>query len=165
MTDLAFNQSLSMITTGSYSDSFSGIESKYSYPINLYSAYVIAPTSATLSSVFALIDRSLITKGVDILASLTGLTIGKESLTTRQFGESMYYWNETIVEGTASDTGITEQWSSYSGKSGLKKDGVKEFSRHLKEDNDAIVVDVEKWDTMVVPSTRPLPYVEGEPVV
>ncbi|KUJ19264.1 uncharacterized protein LY89DRAFT_706092 [Mollisia scopiformis] len=165
MTDLAYNQSLSMLSTGSYSDSFSGTESTYSYPINLYSAYVIAPTTATLSSVFTLIDRSLITKGIDILSSLTGLTLGSESLATRQFGESMYYWNETIVEGTAADTGVTEQWFSYSGHPGLGEDGVRDFSRHLKEVDDAIVTDDERWETMVVPNTKPLPYVEGEPVV
>jgi hypothetical protein len=165
MTSLAYNQSLSMLTTGSHTDSFSGIKTTYSYPINLYSAYIIAPTTATLSSVFALIDRSLITKGINILSSLTGLKLGSESLATRQFGESNYYWNETIVEGTAADNGVTKQWFSYSGKSGLSKDGVREFSRRLKEVDGGIVVDDEKWETMVVPSTKLLPYVEGEPVV
>lgn len=154
-----------MLTTGSHTDSFSGIKTTYSYPINLYSAYIIAPTSTTLSSVFTLIDRSLVTKGIDILSSLTGLKLGSESQTTRQIGESNYYWNETIVEGTAADNGVTEQWFSYSGQSGLSRDGVQAFSRHLKEVNDCIVIDEEKWETMVVPSTKPLPYVEGEPIV
>ena len=76
MTDSALNQSLSQISQGSYSDSFSGIETEYSYPINLYSSYIIAPSLATLSSVFALIDRSLITKGIDILSFLSGTSSG-----------------------------------------------------------------------------------------
>ncbi|PVH73570.1 hypothetical protein DL98DRAFT_350273, partial [Cadophora sp. DSE1049] len=52
MTDSAFNQSLSMLTTGSHTDSLSGIRTSYSYPLNLYSSYIIAPASKiTLSSV------------------------------------------------------------------------------------------------------------------
>ncbi|KAF8861409.1 hypothetical protein BDZ45DRAFT_268102 [Acephala macrosclerotiorum] len=165
MTNLAYNQSLSMLTTGSYSSSISPIKTTYSYPLNLYSFYVIAPTTTTLSSVFALIDRSLITKGIDLLSSLTGLNIGRESLATRQFGESQYSWNETIVEGTAADTGVTEQWFSYEGTPGLTANGAREYSRHLKEVDDVIVLDDEKWATIAVPSTKPLPYVEGEPAV
>ena len=69
------------------------------------------------------------------------------------------------MEGTADDTGVLEQWFSYAGKSGLKSNGVREFSRHLKEVNDEIVFDAESWTTMSVPATQPLPYVEGEPVV
>lgn len=154
-----------MLTTGSYSSSVSPIKTTYSYPLNLYSFYIIAPTTATLSSVFALIDRSLITKGIDLLSSLTGLELGSESLATRQFGESQYYWNETIVEGTAADTGVTEQWFSYSGEPGLVIDGVRDYSRHLREVDDAMVQDDERWTTIAVPSTQPLPYVEGEPIV
>jgi hypothetical protein len=165
MTDSGLNQSLSQLTAGSYSESFSGIETTYSYPINLYSSYIIAPSLATLSSVFALIDRSLITKGVDIISSLSGTKMGSQSLATRQSAESRYYWNETIVEGTAADTGETEQWFSNSGHSSLGKDGMTEFSRHLKEVDGAIVFDHEAWSMIQVPSTSPLPYVEGEPTV
>lgn len=77
----------------------------------------------------------------------------------------MYYWNETIVEGTAADSGETEQWFSYFGRPCLDKEGVSEYSRHLKEINDAIVFDREAWSTINVPSTSPLPFVEGEPTV
>lgn len=154
-----------MLTRGSFSSSLSPIKTTYAYPLNLYSFYIIAPSTTTLSSVFALIDRSLITKGINLLFSLTGLRIGSQRRATRQFGESQYYWNETIVEGTAADTGVTEQWFSYAGISGLKENGVKEYSRHLKEVDDAMVLDNEKWATLVVPSTEPLPYVEGEPIV
>ncbi|KAH9219736.1 peptide N-acetyl-beta-D-glucosaminyl asparaginase amidase A-domain-containing protein [Leptodontidium sp. 2 PMI_412] len=166
MTDSAFNQSLSMLTTGTHTDSFSGVKSSYAYPLNLYSSYIIAPSSkVTLSSVLALIDRSLITKGINLLSHLTGLKIGSESLSTRQSARSKYYWNATIVEGTTDDTGVLEQWFSYAGKSAMKKNGVGEFSRHLKEVDDRIVFDDEAWRTMSVPATQPLPYVDGEPVV
>jgi hypothetical protein len=164
MTDSAFNQSLSQLTQGSYSDSFSGVKTTYSYPINLYSSY-IAPSLAAPSTVFAIIDRSLITRGIDMLSSVTGTAIGNESLGTRQSAESMYYWNETIVEGTAADCGETEQWFSYFGRPGLDKEGVSEYSRHLMEINDAIVFDREAWSTINMPSTSPLPFVEGEPTV
>lgn len=70
-----------------------------------------------------------------------------------------------LLKGTAADTGVTEQWFSYSGTSGLSRDGVRVFSRHLKEENDGMVVDDQKWETMAVPSTEPLPFVEGEPAV
>ena len=76
----------------------------------------------------------------------------------------MYYWNETIVEGTAADTGVTEQWFSYSGSPGSES-APGEFSRHLREVNDSMVLDEEAWTVMDVPSTVALPYVEGEPVV
>lgn len=166
MTDSAFNQSLSMLTTGSHTDSFSGIRTGYSYPLNLYSSYIIAPASKiTLSSVLALIDRSLITKGINLLYYLSGIKLGSESLSTRQNAESKYYWNETIVEGTADDMGLLEQCFSYAGKSGLRSNGVREFSRHLKEVDDEVVFDDEAWKTMNVPATQPLLYVEGEPVV
>jgi len=131
--------------------------------MNLYSAYIIAPSLATLSSVFTLIDRSLITKGLNILSYLTGIN-SAETLQTRQLGTSMYYWNETIVEGTAADTGAMEQWFSYFGTPGFEG-GPKKFSRHLREGNDSMILDEKAWRAIYVPSTVALPYVEGEPVV
>jgi hypothetical protein len=165
MTSEAFNQSLAMVATGSFSNSFSKVTTDYEYPINLFSAYIIAPSLATLSSVYTLIDRSLISSGVNTLPYLTGTSLGAESLTTRQNASSMYYWNETIVQGTSADSGITEQWFSFSGKPGNVKSGVQEFSRRLKEVNDYMTVDEEAWKTIGVPKTLVLPSVEGEPVV
>jgi hypothetical protein len=166
MTSLAYNQSLAMLSTGSCTSS-SGIKTTYSYPLNLYSAYVIAETSSTLSSVLALIDRSLSISGLRTLSSyFTGVLVDKENLATRQVGENRYYWNETIVEGTDADVGVMEQWYSYAGNSGLKGiAGVREYSRHVKEVNGVFLFDDEAWSTMIVPSTEPLPYVEGEPAV
>jgi hypothetical protein len=163
MTNSGFNQSLSQLTDGSYSNSFSDIETTYSYPINLYSSYAIALSLATLSSVISFIDRSLITKGVEFLSLLSGTKIGRQSLVTRQNANSMYYWNETIVEGTAANTGMTEQLFSFSRHPSLGNDGVTEFSRHLKEVDDLIVFDHKAWSTIQVPNTSPLTYVVGEP--
>lgn len=161
----AYNQSLSQTTTGSFSDSLSREKTSYEWPINLYSAYVIAPTSTTLSSVFMLIDRSITNYGIAMLPFLTRISEGPAILETRQNGESMYYWNETIVEGTSADTSTTEQWFSYAGKPGLERYGVEQYSRHLKQVNDEIILDDAVWLATPVPKTEPLPYVEGEPRV
>jgi hypothetical protein len=165
MTSEAYNQSLAMISTGSFSNSFSDITNTYHYPLNLFSAYVIAPKVDTLSSVYTLIDRSQLVSGANTLPYLSGTSSGLETFATRQNASSMYYWNETIVEGTNADTGITEQWLSFAGKPGNLGHGVSDFSRTLKEINDYMVVDHEAWSTMAVPETESLPVVEGEPTV
>lgn len=165
MTSEAFNQSLAMVTTGSFSNSFSKVTTNYEYPINLFSAYIIAPSLATLSSVYTLIDRSLASSGVNTLPYLTGTSLGSETLATRQNASSMYSWNETIVESTSTDTGVMEQWFSFAGKPGNVRSGVTEFSRRLKEVNDLMTVDEEAWTTIVVPKTVALPQVEGEAFV
>lgn len=77
----------------------------------------------------------------------------------------MYYWNETIVQGTSADTGATEQWFSFEGSPGNVKSGVSEFSRVLKEVNDILVVDKPAYTPIAVPKTEPLEVVEGEPSV
>lgn len=154
-----------MVTTGNFSGSYSNIQTTFKYPLNLYSYYIIAPSVATLSSVQALIDRSLLSSGISTLPYLTGTSTGIENLATRQNASSMYYWNETIVEGTADDTGITEQWYSYAGTPGNLDGGVEAYSRYLKEVDDAIVDDEMAWAEMEVPETVPLPLVVGEPTV
>ncbi|RDW66978.1 hypothetical protein BP5796_09727 [Coleophoma crateriformis] len=166
MTGLAYNQSLAMSSTGSWTSSLSAEKSTYSYPLNLFSAYVIAETSATLSSVYTLIDRSLIQKIINTLPYLTGTSLGVEDLATRQNASSMYYWNATIVQGTDADTGTTQQWLSYSGEPGIKgRNGVKDFSRKLEEVHDLWIMDESAFSTIDVPATVALPLVEGEPLV
>lgn len=165
MTSEAYNQSLAMVSSGDFSNSFSQTTNCYFYPINLFSAYVIAPSLETLSSVYTLIDRSKINSGIITLPYLTGTSNGQESLATRQNASSMYYWNETIVEGTSADTGITEQWFSFNGSPGNLKSGVSEYSRVLKEVDDILVIDQQTWAPIAVPSTEPLSVVEGEPSV
>ncbi|KUI72512.1 Peptide-N4-(N-acetyl-beta-glucosaminyl)asparagine amidase A [Cytospora mali] len=163
MTNPAYNQSLAMVSSGSYSGSFSeGSVSTYSYPLNLYSAYVIAETDNELSSVFCMIDRSLLLNETSALSTFTGTLLGNENLATRQNATSFYAWNETIVEGLEGlDTCEGETWLSYSGTSG-NKEGVADFSRHMREKDDTMAFNEDAWATIAVPTTEPLPVVDGE---
>lgn len=166
MTNPAFNQSLTMTSSGTYGGSFSGgSQSSYSYPLNLYSAYVIAETAGELSSVFCMIDRSLLANMTSALPTLTGTLLGPERLATRQNVTSFYAWNETIVEGVeALDTCDGETWYSFSAVPGGEA-GVPAYSRYLREADDVLVDDVVRLDTISVPATGPLPLVDGEPDV
>ncbi|KAI8957927.1 hypothetical protein F5Y11DRAFT_61718 [Daldinia sp. FL1419] len=167
MTDLAFNQSLAMITSGSYSDSTSSIISRYTYPLNLFSAYDVASSGATSNpgSVFCMADRSKLVDGISILPFLSGTVVNSEILETRQNVTSDYRWNRTIVEGTEGlDTMDGEVWLSYTGAAGNEA-GVAAYHRYGKEKNDSIVLDEQGWGSIVVPKTMPLPLVPGEPTV
>ncbi|KAI1381597.1 hypothetical protein F4677DRAFT_403555 [Hypoxylon crocopeplum] len=167
MTDLAFNQSLAMVTSGSYSDSASDVISHYTYPLNLFSAYDVAFSGATTNpgSVLCLADRSKLIDGISTLSFLTGTSVETASLKTRQNVTSNYHWNRTIVEGTPGlDTMDGEVWLSYSG-SAASEGGVIAYHRYAKEKNDSVLIDEEGWEQMPVPSTVPLPVVEGEPEV
>ncbi|KAL7624235.1 hypothetical protein AAE478_005794 [Parahypoxylon ruwenzoriense] len=167
MTDSAFNQSLAMVTSGSHSGSGSGIVSRYTYPLNLFSAYDVASSGATTNpgSVFCMVDRSKLTEGISTLSFLTGISIGLESLKTRQNVTSNYHWNRTIVEGTKGlDTMEGEVWLSYSGAAASQV-RITAYHRYAKERNDVILLDEQDWEQIPVPSTVPLPVIEGEPVV
>ncbi|XXG96921.1 hypothetical protein Hte_003212 [Hypoxylon texense] len=167
MTDLAFNQSLAMVTSGSHSSSASDIVSHYTYPLNLFSAYDVASSGATTNpgSVLCLVDRSKLMDGISALSFLTGTAVGSESLRTRQNVTSNYHWNSTIVEGTLGlDTMNGEVWLSYSGGSAGGA-GVAEYYRYALERNDSVLIDEQGWGQIPVPSTMPLPYVDGEPIV
>lgn len=165
MTDPAFNQSLEMASSGSFSGSASGVVSTYEYPLNLYSAYVIAETDDELSSVFCMIDRSLIKTGLATIRYLTGSSTGSESLATRQNVTSNYYWNATIVEGVESmDTCDGETWYSFSGEPG-SADGIPVFSTYLSQMDDAMVEEEALLVTIEVPATAALPLVYGEPII
>ncbi|KAI1084793.1 hypothetical protein F5B20DRAFT_523228 [Whalleya microplaca] len=167
MTDEAFNQSLSMVTSGSHSGSASDIVSRYSYPLNLFSAYVVNSSGATTNpgSVFCMADRSKLVDGISALPFLSGISSGSESLKTRQNVTSSYHWNQTIVEGTEGlDTMDGEVWLSYSG-SGASKHGVEAYHRYAREKNDTILADEQGGSEIPVPGTVPLPFVEGEPMV
>ncbi|TGJ85445.1 hypothetical protein E0Z10_g3297 [Xylaria hypoxylon] len=167
MTDFAFNQSLAMVSSGSHSSSASNIVSSYIYPMNLFSAYKVQSEGATSNpgSVLCLVDRSKLSDGISILPFLTGTSTGPETVKTRQNVTSDYHWNSTIVEGTAGlDTMDGEVWFSSSSSPGTKW-GVQRYHRYAKEKDDTLVVDKEGWGTIPVPSTEPLPIVEGEPRV
>ncbi|GAW22037.1 hypothetical protein ANO14919_115720 [Xylariales sp. No.14919] len=167
MTDSAFNQSLKMVSSGTYSSSASNLVSRYTYPMNLFSAYKVQPEGATTNpgSVLCLVDRSKLNDGISILPFFTGTSVGPESLKTRQNVTSNYHWNSTIVEGTVGlDTMDGELWFSSSISPGTRS-GVRSYHHYAKEKDDALVVDDEGWGTIPVPSTEPLPVVEGEPEV
>ncbi|KAI0871609.1 peptide N-acetyl-beta-D-glucosaminyl asparaginase amidase A-domain-containing protein [Hypoxylon argillaceum] len=167
MTDFAFNQSLAMISSGSQSSSASDIVSSYTYPMNLFSAYKVQSEGATSNpgSVLCLVDRSKLTDGISILPFLTGTLTGPETLKTRQNATSNYHWNSTIVEGTAGlDTMDAEVWLSSSSSPGSKW-GVRSYHHYAKAKDDALVENEEGWGMIPVPSTEPLPVVEGEPEV
>jgi hypothetical protein len=167
MTDFAFNQSLAMVSSGRHSSSASDIVLSYTYPMNLFSAYKVQSEGATIhpGSVLCLIDRSELTDGISILPFLTGTSIGSESLRTRQNVTSDYHWNSTIVEGTTNlDTMDGEVWFSSTSSPGNKQ-GVRKYHRYAKAKDDALVIDRQGWGTIPVPSTEPLPVVEGEPEV
>ncbi|KAI0973179.1 peptide N-acetyl-beta-D-glucosaminyl asparaginase amidase A-domain-containing protein [Xylaria arbuscula] len=167
MTDLAYNQSLAMVSSGSHSSSVSDIVSSYTYPMNLFSAYKVQSEGATTNpgSVLCLVDRSKLTNGIPILPFLTGTSTGPETLQTRQNVTSNYHWNSTIVEGTAGlDTMDGEVWFSSSNSPGTEQ-GVRGYHLYAKEKDDTLIAKEEVWGTIPVPSTEPLPVVEGEPAV
>ncbi|KAH8196210.1 hypothetical protein TruAng_009626 [Truncatella angustata] len=161
LTNEALNQSTSMSTKGSYSGAFSDIVSTYEYPLNLYSSYDVSADGPVTNpgSVFCTADRSLLTGGVMLLPFMTGLVVGTESFATRQNVTSMYYWNDTIVEGTGdNNTCEGSAWLSFSGTPGSNA-GVREFSQYLQELNDSWVERKQGWSTIQVPSTELLLYV------
>lgn len=161
MSNGALNASLTMQSSGNYSGSVSqGQASAYAYPLSLYYSYDLAADDSELSSVFALIDRSLVTSGIATLSYLTGTSVGREDVATRQNVSSSYYWNTTIVGGME-ELDKSEGGTWYSSLSAPGSDsGVAEFSRYVTEKNDEIVTDQESWVTMAVPTTEPLPFVE-----
>lgn len=154
----ALNSSLAMESYGTFAGSPSGSEpSRYSYPLNLYSSYYLAENDDELSSVFAVIDRSLLTSSVPALSYLTGMTLGTAVVATRQNVTSNYYWNATIVGGIEDlDTCDGETWFSSSQTPGSEF-GVANYSRYLREKDDSVAADEEGWVTISVPSTQPLP--------
>ncbi|KAH9896209.1 hypothetical protein F4778DRAFT_772133 [Xylariomycetidae sp. FL2044] len=167
MSDLAFNQSLALVSSGRYAGSFSDVVSRYTYPLNLYSDYDVESEGATTSpgAVFCMVDRSKVTEGIPTLPFLTGISTGPETFRTRQNVTSDYKWNETIVEGSEGrDTMDGAVWLSYSGTPG-RTAGVVQYHRYAREKNDTVIEDQTGWSVIDVPSTMPLPYLEGVPPV
>lgn len=143
----AWDALLDMDSSGNFSGSLASADqaSQYSYPLNLYYSYNIAETEAELSSVFAMIDRSLLASGLPTLPYLTGTSLGTEDVATRQNITSSYYWNQTIVGGIESlDSSDGETWYSASSSPGSES-GVAQYSRHLIERDDLLEVNEEAW--------------------
>lgn len=159
VTNESYDSNLTMNSSGRYLSSMSNVQaSEYSYPLNLYSSYYLAETDAELSSVFSVIDRSLLTTGISILPFVSGISLGTEKVATRQNVTSNYYWNATIVGGIEQlDTCDGETWFSSAGSPGSAV-GVAEYSRYLREKDDETVADTVSWATIPVPSTQPLSF-------
>lgn len=162
-TNAGWNMTLAMNSSGSTTTSFADGTTTYSYPMNLYYSYDLAETDVELSSVYSLIDRSLLRNGTDTLPYLSGISLGASVVATRQNVTSNYYWNETIVGGIENlDTCDGETWFSSSGEPGSES-GVAEYSGYLHEIDDIMVADQEAWTTIFVPATQPLPSIVGGP--
>lgn len=158
VTNESYDSDLTMNSSGQYSSSISsGRTSEYSYPLNLYSSYYLAETDAELSSVISNIDRSLLTRGISTLPFSSGLSLGIDEVATRQNVTSTYFWNATIVGGIEQlDTCDGDTWYSSASSPGNEA-GVAEYSRYLVEKDDEMIGDTEKWATIPVPPTQPLP--------
>ncbi|KAI1860096.1 hypothetical protein JX265_010020 [Neoarthrinium moseri] len=163
LTNSALNQTTSAVTSGSHYSDVSDVVSRYVYPLTLYSSYDVSPEGPVIhpGSVLCMVDRSAIDDGVNLLQFYSGVEVGTKSLVGRQNITSKYYWNDTIVEGTGSNNKCNgETWFTYSGAPAFAA-GVKEYSRYLRESDDAIVADQQAWTTIVVPNTIPIWDVEG----
>lgn len=141
----------------------SEITNTYSYPITFYQA-VTTPDDATVanSTLFAILDRSLISSTISILSYLTKPTIYATPavLATRQNGSCMYYWNNTYYEfagaiDPANGTlGSTEQWFSFEGPATDASEV--EYGRHVKAIDGyepALIEDEISETTIAVPNT------------
>lgn len=162
-TNGGWNMTLEMNSSGTSTASFFDDITTYSYPMSLYYSYDLAETEAKLSSVYSLIDRSLLRAGTSAIPYLSGVSLGADSVQTRQNVTSTYYWNETIVGGIES-LGVCDgdTWFSSSGVPGSGS-GVAAYSRYLREKDDSLIADEEVWATILVPATQSLPSVDGGP--
>lgn len=165
-TNGGWNMTLAVTSSGSSTSSFADDIATYSYPMNLYYAYDLAETDADLSSVYSLIDRSVLRNGTSALPYLSGITLGTSVVQTRQNVTSNYYWNETIVGGVENlDTCDGETWFSSLGRPGNSDSGVAAYSRYLRESEDVLVADQKAWATLSIPATQPLPSIDGGPIL
>ncbi|KAI1262332.1 peptide N-acetyl-beta-D-glucosaminyl asparaginase amidase A-domain-containing protein [Xylariaceae sp. FL1019] len=162
ITNLGYIQTLAMLSNGTYVSSASSIISRYTYPMNLFSAYKVQQEGATTNpgSVLCWADRSKSTHGISILPFVSGISTGPGSMDTRQNVTSYYQWNSTIVEGTPSlDLMAGDMWYSSHGMPG-RKTGVTDYSRRASEVNTSLTLDEESWRTIPVPSVEPIPYAQ-----
>ncbi|RDW92303.1 hypothetical protein BP5796_01697 [Coleophoma crateriformis] len=167
-TSLGHNETLTQLTSGTSqfsprTSNTSILTNTYSYPITFYQA-VTTPADATEanSTLFAILDRSLLSSTTPILAYLTTPTIYTTPavLATRQNGSCMYYWNDTYYEFAGAidpaegTLGMTEQWFSFEGPG---TDGSEvEYGRHVKAIDGyepALIEDEISATTIAVPDT------------
>jgi hypothetical protein len=116
------------------------ITNTFFYPIAFFIATVdpSADPTITNSSIYAELDRSLISTSTPILSYLTSPSTYHTSsiLDTRQNGSCIYFWNDTYYESAGAidpgkgTLGATEQWFSYTGP--VAGGAVEGYGRHVK---------------------------------
>jgi len=146
------------------------ITNAFSYPISAFIANNPATDPiATNSSIYASLDRSLISTSTPILSYLTSpLTYHTPAiLDTRQNGSCIYFWNDTYYESAGAidpakgTIGATEQWYSFTGP--VTGGGIESYGRHVKAVDGyepVLVLDESYPEAIVVPATHN--YVKGE---
>jgi hypothetical protein len=117
----------------------------------------------TNSSLYAELDRSLLSTSIPILSHLTSPSTFyvPETVATRQNGSCIYFWNDTYYEFAGAidpaigTTGATEQWFSYEGP--IEGGGVEGYGRHVKAVDGyepVLVVDETFFEAIRVPETE-----------
>jgi hypothetical protein len=164
-----YNKTVSQLTSGTSTFSPSTkfaplITNSFSYPISFFSASTVpTDTTTTNSSLYAELDRSLLSTSISILSHLTSPSTFyvPETVVTRQNGSCIYFWNNTYYEFAGAidpaigTTGVTEQWFSYEGP--LEGGGVEGYGRHVKAVDGyepVLVVDETFSEAIQVPETE-----------
>lgn len=143
------------------------ITNTFSYPISFFIATVDPPADPTTtnSTIFAELDRSLISTSTPILSYLTSPSTYHTPaiLDTRQNGSCIYFWNDTYYESAGAidpakgTLGATEQWFSYTGP--IAVGGVEGYGRHVKAVDGyepVLVLDESFGEAIFVPATENL---------
>jgi hypothetical protein len=164
-----YKKTVSQLTSGTSTFSPSTkfappITNSFSYPISFFAASTV-PTDATStnSTLYAELDRSLLSTTIPILSHLTSPSTFyvPETVATRQNGSCIYFWNNTYYEFAGAidpakgTTGATEQWFSYEGP--LEGGGVEGYGKHVKAVDGyepVLVVDETFSEAIRVPETE-----------
>jgi hypothetical protein len=161
-TNLGYNKTLAQLTRGSTKFSSSGgpllITNSYSWPIHFTSDNLVPVNpQVTNQTLVASIDRSSLESVIPILSYLSqsvSATI-PALLATRQYGNSLYFWNNTYyqfagaIDPAKGTIGTTEQWYSF-------KDSDTAYGRYVKSMDGyepVLVVDKEFGTAISVPTT------------
>ena len=162
-TNKGYNKTLTQITRGS--TKFSAVEGRsiisnsYSWPIHFTSDNLVpVDPQTTNQTLVATIDRSSLETTIPILPYLTksvSPTVS-EMLATRQAGNAIYFWNNTLYEFAGAidpakgTLGVTEQWYSHMDSEGA-------YGRYVKAVDGyepVLVVDKEFGAAISVPETQ-----------
>jgi hypothetical protein len=140
------------------------ITNTFSYPISFFIANNPAsdPIAAN-SSIYASLDRSIISTSIPILSYLASPSTYHipAILDTRQNGSCIYFWNDTYYESAGAidpaegTLGATEQWFSFTGP--VAGGGTEGYGRHVKAVDGyepVLVLDESYPEAIAVPATE-----------